>query len=541
VPVRPGVIRLASPPSLLVLGFCAVNCVYTAIVAWRILHGDLYAVVPPSVARRLVIGGVSLSGPLAIAYNAFFAVAPLVLLRLRDFGALASEAIAIMRARLRGGRVLWPLIAVSLVIMAVYLASWPEAILPFEDERVRWFTDQVPDATPVDQPLLVRAHYLASLVGDVRYTLPLLNALFPVALVWGLAIYFGGQSALPVSLAALLVFTNPVPIFYSTGADAEIPAAVFGLLGVLAVGRQRWRLGFFLLWFGLLFKITGLYYAGAGAAMFLWSMRQGKVGWRELKSPVVLCMAGLTLLYYLNYAVYVVHRGVTYVVHTSSYAFFTTPATVFAHDFVTTYAAISILIALAWILVRERRSFLICVPVLVFALRCTALPAGGYYTLFFIPVMAWLVSELFVWGFAERTRVAAWVVPLVVVATLAFHAESFVEKRLAFTTPRTMQWNAVVGTIDAALPSDGEVFYRKVSPKYDLLKRGRRDAAFIYTTEDPAETERRLTAPGAKIYLAPVDDLDDAARRRLTANGFRPLLKDLGPRTSKFVLWSKAA
>lgn len=541
MPVRPGVIRLVSPPSLLVLGFCAVNCVYTAIVTWRILHGDVYGVVPPSVARRLVIGGVSLSGPLAIAYNAFFAVAPLVLLRLRDFGALASEAVTIMRERLRGGWALWLLIAVSLVIVAVYVASWPEAILPFEDERVRWFTDQVPDATPVDQPLLVRAHYLARLVGDVRYTLPLLNALFPGALLWGLAIYFGPQSALPVSLAALLVFTNPVSVLYSTGADAEVPAAVFGILGVLAVGRQRWRLGVFLLWFGLLFKVTGLYYAGAGAALILWSMWLGRVAWRELKSPMILCMAGLTVLYYLNYAVYVVHRGVTYAIHTTPYSFFFFPATVFAREFVTTYAAISMLIALAWILVRERRPLLICVPVFVFALRCTALPAGGYYTLFFIPVMAWLVSELFVWAFAERACVAAWVVPVVVGAALAYHAESFVEKREAFTTPRTMQWNAVVGAIDAALPPGGEVFYRKVSPKYDLLKRGRRDATFIYTTEVPGETERRLTAPGAKVYLAPVDDLDDAARRRLTANGFRPLLKDLGSRTSRFVLWSKAA
>jgi len=252
-------------------------------------------------------------------------------------------------------------------------------------------------------------------------------------------------------------------------------------------------------------------------------------------------MAALTVLYYLNYAAYVVHRGVTYAIHTTPYSFFIFPARVFAHDFVTTYAAISILVALAWILVRERRALLICVPMLVFALRCTALPAGGYYTLFFVPLMAWVVAELFVWGFAERPRVAAALVPLVVGLSLGFHADVFVVKRAAFTTPRTMKWNAVVGAIDAALPRGGGVFYRKVSPKYDLLKRGRGDATFTYTTEDPAETERRLTAPGAKVYLAPVEDLDDAARRRLIANGYRPILEDLGSPTSKFALWAKAA
>lgn len=539
--MRVGSSRLASPPSLLVLSFCAVNCIYTAIVTWRILHGDVDSVVPPSVARRLFIGGVDLGWLLAIAYNAFFAVAPLALLPMRDFNALAGEAVALMRARLPRGWTLWLLIAASLVIAAVYVASWPEAMLAFHDERVRWFTDQVPDATPVDQPLLVRAQYLARLVGDVRYTLPLLNALFPVALLWGLAIYFGRRSALPVSLAALLVFTSPMPVFYSTGADAEVAAAVFGLLGILALGRQRWRLGVFLLWFALLFKVTGLYYAGTGIALFLRSRRLGKVEWREMTSPVLLGMAGLTLLYYLNYAIYVGRRGVTYAVHTTSSAFFFFPATVFAHEFVTRYAAITVLIALAWILVRPRPSFLICVPLLLFALRCTALPAGGYYTLFFAPVMAWLVSELFVWAFATRPRVAAWAVPLVTGAALVSHAVSFVDLREALVTPRTMRWDAVVDAIDVALPAGGEVLYRRVSPKYELLKRNRQDATFIYTTEDPAETERRLTAPGAKVYLAPVSDLDDVARQRLIANGFRPLLQDLGPRRSPFLLWFKPA
>lgn len=539
--MRVGSSRLASPPSLLVLSFCAVNCTYTAIVTWRILHGDVYSVVPPSVARRLLIGGMDLSGPLAIAYNAFFAVAPLALLPMRDFSALAGEAVALMRARLPRGWTLWPLMAASLLIAGVYVASWPEAILAFHDERVRWFTDQVPDATPVDQPLLVRAQYLARLVGDVRYTLPLLNGLFPAALLWGLAIYFGRRSALPVSLAALLVFTSPAPVFYSTGADAEVAAAVFGLLGILAMGRQRWRLGVFLLWVALLFKVTGLYYAGTGIALFLRSRRLGKVEWREMASPVLLGMVGLTLLYYLNYAVYVGRRGVTYAVHTTSSSFFFFPATVFAHELVTRYAAITILIALAWILVRPRRSVLICVPLLLFALRCTALPAGGYYTLFFAPVMAWLVSELFVWAFATRPRVAAWAVPLVTGAALVSHAVSFVDLREALVTPRTMRWDAVVDAIDVALPARGEVLYRRVSPKYELLKRNRQDATFIYTTEDPAETERKLTAPGAKVYLAPVSDLDDVARQRLIANGFRPLLQDLGPRRSPFLLWFKPA
>ncbi len=306
-------------------------------------------------------------------------------------------------------------------------------------------------------------------------------------------------------------------------------------------GRRRWRLGAFLLWVALLFKASAFFYAATGAAIFLWYRRREKVGRGELTSPAVLYMAGLAALYYLNYAVYVGRRGGTYLVRTPEAQFFISPARVFAREFATEYLPITILIGLAWILVRQRRPVLMSVPLVLFVLRCVSLPAGGYYTLFFVPVMAWLVSELFVWAVAERPRLAAWIVPLVVGGALVFNAAYFVDQRGLFVTRRTMRWDAVIGVIDAALPPGGEVFYRKASPKYELIERGRRDARYTYVSEDPGETERRLTTPGAKVYLAPVSDLDEAAGRRLAANGFRPLLHDLGPQRARFVLWFKAA
>src|SRR5205823_11682156 len=159
------------------------------------------------------------------------------------------------------------------VLAGLYLLMWNDAMLPVYQERVRWFTDQVPDATPVDQPLLVRAHYLLRLVGDIRYTVPLLNALFPAALLWLVVAHWGARSAVPVSLGVLAVMGSYGAAYYSTSADAEVPAAVFGMVGLLAVSRGRLAIGGVWLWLALLLKSTALYFVASAAGLALWQHR----------------------------------------------------------------------------------------------------------------------------------------------------------------------------------------------------------------------------------------------------------------------------
>ncbi len=513
------------------LAFSAVNLAYAAVVIRLAADGRLGEAVPASIARRLVVDGLDFTSPLVLGYNLALALAPLALFLIPDFRALCCEAAAVGAERLgRAGTA--PLLAAgSLLVAAAYLVVWPDALLPFSQERVRWFTDQIPDATPLDQPLLVRAQYLLRLAVDIRWTLPLLNALFPVALLWGLAALFGGG---PAVAAICVVFLGWGPLHNSTGADGELAAATFGLLGLLAVVRGRVRLGVFFLWFALLWKATALYYVVA-AAGFLLSRRGQREPWQGLRSPAVAALGGFLLLYYANYAVLLGRRGVGYLVYAAGQPFFVYPLERFGADLVGVYLAATAL-AIAGLLLSARR-----IPALLYlaaglvALRCTSRVAGGYYTLFFAPLLAALAAVLFArllekHGTARRAVVAA-----LVIGALVVNAAGFARWREQDLSRRNLGWDALVRDLAADLPRGAQVLYREASPRYDLIRVGRADLRFVYLPEDREATLTLLESPGPKAYLAPASDLDADAKRRLAESGFRVLRTPFGPPGKPFV------
>jgi pimeloyl-ACP methyl ester carboxylesterase len=67
------------------------------------------------------------------------------------------------------------------------------------------------------------------------------------------------------------------------------------------------------------------------------------------------------------------------------------------------------------------------------------------------------------------------------------------------------------------------------------------DATERFLAALPGPLRKVLFFSMAKKVLFASGAPADAARRRLNANGFRPLLKDLGPQRSQFVLWFKSA
>jgi hypothetical protein len=512
-----------------VLAFSAVNLTYAAVVLRLTAAGRLGEAVPVSIAQRLVIDGFDLMSPLVLGYNLAIALAPLALFLIPDFRALCCEASGAGAERLK--RDIPLLAAGSLLVVAAYLMVWPDALLPFTQERVRWFTDQIPDALPVDQPLLVRAQYFLRQLANIRWTLPLFNALFPVALLWGLAALFGSG---PAVAATFVVFLGWGPLYNSTGADGEVPAAVFAVLGLLAVLRGRVRIGVFFLWFALLWKVTALYYV-VTAAGFLLARTNLRESWHALRSPAVVAMGGFLLLYYANYTVLLGRRGVGYLVHEASQPFFVYPLERFGAELFTVYLAATAL-ALAGLLLGSRRMpALIYVTVALLALRCTARVAGGYYTLFFAPLLACLVAALFARLLEMERPTRRAVVVALIIGALAVNAAGFARAREQGLSRRALGWDPLIRELAANLPRGAQMLYRKASPRYDLIRIGRDDLRFAYLPEDREATLALLESPGPKAYLGPVADLDGGANRRLAERGFRVLRAPFGPPDQRFV------
>ena len=515
------------------LAFSVVNLAYAAVAIRLAAAGRLAEAVPASIARRFVVGGLDLTSPVVLGYNLAVGLAPLALFLIPDFRALCCEASAAGARRLQ--RAIPLLVVGSLVVVAAYLLAWPDALLPFAQERVRWFTDQVPDAIAVDQPPLVRLHYLLRLVADIRWTLPLLNALFPVALLWGLAALFGVG---PAVAATLVVFLAPGPLYNSTGADGEVPAATFALLGLLALLRGKTRIGAFFVWFALLWKATALYFLVVAAAVLL-SRRNRREPWLLLRSPAAVAMGGFLLLYYANYGVLLGRRGVGYVVHDATQRFFVYPMERFGADLFTVYLAATAL-ALAGLLLGSRRMpALLTATVALFALRCTSRFAGGYYTLFFAPLLACWIAVLFARLSEKGGPTRRSVVAVLVIGALAVNAAGFARAREQGLSRRTLGWDPLIRELAANLPREAQVLYRKASPRYDLTRAGRDDLRFAYLSEDREKTLSLLESPGPKAYLGPASDLDVEASRRLEESGFRVFRAPFGPPDQRFVVLVK--
>jgi len=114
-------------------------------------------------------------------------------------------------------------------------------------------------------------------------------------------------------------------------------------------------------------------------------------------------------------------------------------------------------------------------------------------------------------------------------AAIAFNAQWFVRHCDQFISRRTLQWDALMQSVREAVPPGGEVLYRKISPKYDLERLGRRDLRFSFLPEDHEEVRRRLAAPEARLYLAPAFDVDGLTAYTLNHAGYRPFFVPVGP------------
>lgn len=517
-----------SPPVIGVAAYAAVALLYAMVVVVQLTTGNIAAVVPPSVARRLVVRGLDGTIPLVAAYNILLAVAPLALIALPGFRTLSEDVWGAVRGRL-DARAALVLTAASGAVIALYLAVWQDGVLPGHVERVRWFTDQIPDATPVEPAILVRLQYLVSRVVDIRYSLPIVNALFPVLLMWGLTVGFGRASALPVALATLVVVSTHSPLHYASGLDGEIAAASFALLGLLAVARGRVVLGLFLIWLGLLVKATAVFFLVSAAAILAWRWWRGRFDVRTLVAPVPLGLGAFLVFYYVNFILYVIWRGGTYLVQAASQPFFVHPLRRFADDFGDQFLAVTVLALAAFVVARRDRSLLAYLASSLVLLRCLSRLSGDSYTLFFVPLLVVLVAALF-GGIAARWPrhgVAACV--LLAAVAIAFNAQWFLRHRDGFISRRTLQWDALMRSVGEAVPPGGEVLYRQISPKYDQERLGRRDLRFTHLPEDPAEVRRRLATPAARLYLAVAFEVDGVMAAALNDAGYRPFFVPVGP------------
>ncbi|MBI4349627.1 MAG: hypothetical protein HY553_22520, partial [Elusimicrobia bacterium] len=407
------------------------------------------------------------------------------------------------------GRSLWTLAAFgTIVLLSLLLADHTR--LPFLNERVRWATDWFPLPVPLDPPLLVRTEYLVTRLVDARYAFLLSSLCAHAGLLLYLAQHFGGRRVLvPVTLGYLTAVTSFRSIYFLNGAEAELPAAALGLIGLLETHRGRHVNALVAFTAGLLFKITAGFYAVPAIAIIVIRLARGRIDRSSLPWRAGLVALGMIGLTYVGYALnVVVLRGGSYVLQGSGQGFLLHSLGTFLAEFVTAYP-VQAAVSVAAVALAPRRLELIALATSLLVIRSTVAVAGGYYTMFFVPLWALLACTMFVQLWEARRVTRRTVTALAALALLgnALHYAELPDK-IDWMTRSNTGWDQRIALVARETPSGATVLFRKLSPRYDLERSGRHDMTFREMPEDTEASIEALRRSGPVLYLAPGEDIE---------------------------------
>lgn len=510
---------LFSPATWLIAAVAIVNAAWLVVFVANLSFGDRLYVFPRGLhdilGPRLTIRGIDLSTPVLVLYNLALALLPLTLLLFPEVRRWCAEIGRDARMWSRDRRrVAWA-IGIAIVLTAVFIVLADHSRLPFVQERVRWATDWFPLPTPIDPPLLVRTEYFVTRIVDARYSFMLADLAFHAGFFVYLVRYFGGRRALvPVALGYVVALSSYRELYYFNGAEAEIPAAVFGLVGLLEVAKGRWGSSSVSFVVGMLFKVTAAFYALPALALIGWRVIRRQLRPRELPWGLAAMSLFITGAFYVGLVLYAfVLRGGLYLVQgagDTGGTFFIHSVSMFVGEFVTAYP-VQTGIAVAGAIWPARDAALLRYAAIGTLLaRCIPSASGGYYTMFFVPLWALLAASLFVRLAASRPSWSRTIPPIA--ATLAVSSAIVVgiadaPQRADFPTRVNLGWDGVVATLDRATPHGATVLFRAISPRYDLERRGRHDLNFRDVGESNEATLAQLAQPGPTLYIAPLSDL----------------------------------
>lgn len=537
-----------SPPVLILLWIAIVDLLWLIVFLFNLVAGDARYVFPQGlhdfIAARLTVRGVDLSIPAVTLYNVALVLGPLVPLLFADFRywARAEGELAVAWAR-RHHTATIGILAGSIAVALAFIPLSDITRLPYLQDRVRWATDWFPLPVPIDPPLLVRTEYLLTRVIDARYSFVLAGLAFHGMLAAFLIRAFGGWPvAVPVGLVYFAVVANWRTLYFLNGAEAEFPAAAFALMGLVAVTRRRYVLGVWAFFVGLLFKETALFYGFAAIGLVVWWMARRRARLAELPWGLAVSCAVVVLLFWAGLLFNSFQlRGGGYLFSTSEYAFLVTSLSVFVADLVANYPAQIALaiVGLAWS-VEDRLRWATLAGALLLV-RSTTAAAGEYYTTFFMPLIGFLAA-----GFVVRLWSAGMSSPqrcLAIAAcagALAVNAVVYVAlpDKASWTSRASSGWDSLISSLQREVPRGATVYFRKISPRYDLEHAERRDLTWFELSEGEAQL-RTLSRPGPVVYIAPYRDLR-GADGPLAALGYRELVPAFGPAgTDRFVVLLK--
>ena len=540
-----------SPPTLLLLLAAAVHGGWLITFLAHLWSGDRQYAFPGGlhqvISRHLPDPLSPHTDALVIVYNVALAGTPLLPLAWPSFREWSRAAgVALVNWVKQDYRRASRSVAVIIAVLIIVLAAADHTRLPYVQERVRWATDWFPLPVPFVPGEMVRLEYFLTRVVDARYSFVLVNAIFYMVLVAFTIRFWGGTAvAVPATLGAVTVLVHHKLFWFLNGAEAAVPGAVLGLIGTVLIARGQTSGGTAILMAAMLFRPEAFFYAFLAGILVIREVVRGGRRLRQVPWALGIVCAGTALLHSAGML------AGNAIVLTPTFAFATPNPfyvgafTRFLAEFAGEYSW-QILLAVGGILWSPRdRGLLAFLFLGMLVVRPLIALAGGYYTIIFVPIWALAASGLFVrlWNglpLATRSTVLKGRLAAggLLFAGVLVSVPGF--RQLAdpvWTTRATTGWDGVIEQLHNTVPHRATVYFRKVSPRYDLERRGRMDLRFRELGEDPAASRMLLAESGPILVIVRQSDL--ATLGDLTGFGYTTALGRFGPTDDEFVMLLK--
>jgi hypothetical protein len=424
-------------------------------------------------------------------FYTFFGFLPLIFFLVKENDKINQELTAITQDSFK---LLWDKRKVYfpfLGLFAVFYLWMAHFHIGTLDERVRWFADKVPHF-PYDPPFPTRFSLVLSWLIPFEFVTPLIS-LASIFVWFVFLIYIGeGKSVSALIFTFLVMFSNAYILDESIFANMELPAAIFGFVGLYGVLKKRFTLAILFLTLSCIFKITGLFFLVCGFVITIYYFFKNKNTLKQINfSLLIVCFVFIIINQAgLFFYVMIIRGGPGYIITIGNHIFWLSSLKNFLVVFLTGYLFLFVIAAIGIIFDEKHRKSCLVLLFLLLLFRCSSRLSDGYYVLFFIPSLSFGAFYGLNWLFKKlgNLRVINLSAALVLIAISTFQFFCTLDKvNNRLINKYNSNFTSLVKTLAKELPKDTVIYQRRISLKPYLSRLGRKDIVYLLHNENKEE------------------------------------------------------
>jgi hypothetical protein len=406
----------------------------------------------------------------------------------------------------------WKYMVATLAISILFMEAAGQHISTYT-ERDRWVLENDLPIIPIDVPVPLRiarglTHFLS-----IDLAVPMLG-LFSMLIWFSFLVYtYGGENGGGWLVLLVFAFTFINKSFFELlYANFELPAAIFGWIGLFGVWRRRINLGLFFVILSTIWKNTGIFQLAVAVilcAFVIYQDRRAGQGTRQrIDAGFLIFMLGYFALNYWGsfYYMFALRSGPGYVLASDSeriiwFASFFEFVQTLARD----YFAVFILGVIGAVVGRMGPFPLLSFGMLIFVRSFSQL-SSFYYPLIFLPGLSFFA------GFA-LVRISGYfrngimqVVAIILVLSITTYQFIAMSPSYPFGMSRlNSNFDPFIRKLSWRFPKTGIIYQRDISLKPYLIERlGENLNAVIFRNYPENENEfmSELSRPGCKLIIA---------------------------------------